>query len=153
MIDRAKLRAQLAKHEGKRQFVYDDATGKQIGEGTFVRGLPTVGIGRNLYGKGLSEDEIEYLVDNDIADVLTDARKFKWFDGLDTVRQNAVTELLFNLGLERFRSFVKFINYMNEGRWVHAAGELKNSKWYTQVKSRGDTIADMVLTGEWPNES
>jgi lysozyme len=152
MIDRGRLRAQLAKHEDKRQFVYDDATGKPIGEGTFVRGLPTVGIGRNLYGKGLSEDEIEYLADNDIADALADAHKFKWFDGLDPVRQNAVTELLFNLGLKRFSGFVKFINFMNEGRWVHAAGELKNSKWYTQVKGRGDTIANMVLTGEWPNE-
>lgn len=150
MIDRSRLRAQLAKHEGKRQFVYDDATGKPIGEGTFVRGLPTVGIGRNLYGKGLSEDEIEYLADNDIADALVDARKFKWFDALDQVRQNAVTELLFNLGLKRFSEFVKFINFMNEGRWAHAADELKNSKWYTQVKSRGDTIANMILTGEWP---
>jgi lysozyme len=150
MIDRARLRAQLAKHEGKRQFVYDDATSKPIGEGTFVRGLPTVGIGRNLHGKGLSEDEIEYLADNDITDALADARRFKWFDALDPVRQNAVTELLFNLGLKRFSGFVKFINFMNEGRWAQAAGELKNSKWYVQVKGRGDTIANMVLTGEWP---
>jgi lysozyme len=150
MIDRERLRTQLAKHEGYKPFVYDDATGKPIGEGTFVRGLPTVGIGRNLHGKGLSEDEIEYLADNDITDALADARKFKWFDALDPVRQNAVTELLFNLGLNRFSGFVKFISFMNEGRWALAADELKNSKWYTQVKSRGDTIANMVLTGEWP---
>lgn len=150
MIDRARLREQLAKHEGSRPFVYDDATGKPIGEGTFVRGLPTVGIGRNLYGKGLSADEIDYLADNDITDALTDAHKFKWFDGLDPVRQNAVTELLFNLGLNRFKGFVKFINYMNESRWAHAAGELENSKWFQQVKGRGETIMRMILTGEWP---
>lgn len=150
MIDRARLRIQLAKHEDKRKFVYDDATGKPIGEGTFVRGLPTVGIGRNLYGKGLSEDEIDYLADNDISDALADAHKFKWFDALDPVRQNAVTELLFNLGLNRFKGFKKFINFMNEGRWAHAAGELKDSKWYTQVKGRGDVIIGMIQTGEWP---
>lgn len=150
MIDRARLRIQLAKHEDKRNFVYDDATGKPIGEGTFVRGLPTVGIGRNLAGKGLSEDEIDYLADNDISNSLADALKFKWFDGLDQVRQNAVTELLFNLGLNRFKGFKKFINFMNEGRWAHAAGELKDSKWYTQVKGRGDVIIGMIRTGEWP---
>jgi hypothetical protein len=48
MIDRQRLRAQLSVHEDRRHFVYDDCTGKPIGEGTFVRGLPTVGVGRNL---------------------------------------------------------------------------------------------------------
>lgn len=150
MIDRARLRQQLAKHEDKRQFVYDDATGKPIGEGTFVRGLPTVGVGRNLYGKGLSDDEIDYLLDNDINDAYADALKFPWFQSLDPVRQNAVTELLFNLGVKRFSGFVKFINFMNEGRWTHAASELKDSRWYTQVKGRGDTLMKMIQSGEWP---
>lgn len=153
MIDRERLRTQLAKHEGNRNFVYDDVTGKPIGEGTFVRGLPTIGVGRNLAGKGLSEDEIRYLLDNDINDCAVVAHSFPWFAKLDAVRQNAVVELLFNLGERKFRMFTKFINFMNEGRWAQAGEELKRSLWYTQVKGRADTIIKMVVTGAWPNES
>lgn len=150
MIDRERLRIQLAKHEGNRPFVYDDATGKAIGEGSFVRGLPTIGCGRNLYGKGLSEDEIRYLLDNDITDVAAQAHKYPWFSKLDAVRQNAVSELIFNLGATKFAGFKKFIGFMGEERFTHAAAELLNSLWAQQVKSRAQTIANMIQTGEWP---
>lgn len=150
MIDRERLRTQLAKHEGNRPFVYDDLTGKPIAEASFVRGLPTIGVGRNLAGKGLSEDEIRYLLDNDINDCATLAHGYAWFAQLDAVRQNAVVELLFNLGPKRFAGFKKFINFMNEGRFAQAAEELKDSAWWSQVKGRAQTIYDMIMKGEWP---
>lgn len=150
MIDRARLRAQLAKHEGNRPFVYDDATGKSVAVGSQVRGKLTVGVGRNLEDKGLSQDEIEYLLDNDISDCLAQAQSFPWFAGLDPVRQAVIVELLFNLGLTRFKTFKKFIGFISEGRWVHAAGELKNSRWAEQVKGRADTLINMIKAGQWP---
>jgi lysozyme len=150
MIDRERLRTQLAKHEGNRNFVYDDVTGKPIGEATFVRGKPTIGVGRNLQDRGLSEDEIRYLLDNDINDCAVVAHGFPWFGQLDSVRQNAVVELLFNLGTSKFRTFRKFIAFMNEGRYAQAGEELKRSLWYGQVKGRADTIIKMVVSGEWP---
>lgn len=149
MIDRMKLRAQLSKHEGRRQFAYDDASGKTIGEGSFVRGLPTVGVGRNLYGKGLSEDEIDYLLDNDITDAMRDASTLPAFAKLDPVRQAVLVELVFNMGLARVKEFKKFLNFANEGRWAHAAEELKDSLWYRQVKSRADTLIEQFKTGQW----
>lgn len=149
MIDRAKLRAQLTKHEGFRPTVYDDATGRPVSIGSQIRGKLTVGVGRNLEDKGLSEDEINYLLDNDITDCIQAAQQFPWFSGLDPVRQAVVTELVFNLGLKRFKSFKKFIGFMGEHRWVHAAAELRNSLWASQVKGRADTIIKQVITGEW----
>lgn len=150
MIDRERLRTQLAKHEGNKPFVYDDLTGKPIAEASFVRGLPTIGVGRNLADKGLSEDEIRYLLDNDINDCATLAHGYQWFGQLDAVRQNAVTELLFNLGPKRFAGFKNFINFMNQSRYTQAGEELKRSAWYGQVKGRADTIIAMIVTGEWP---
>lgn len=149
MIDRARLRAQLAKHEGNRPFVYDDATGKPVAVGSQIRGKLTVGVGRNLEDKGLSEDEIEYLLDNDINDCIGQAQTLPWFDGLDPVRQAVIVELLFNLGLTRFKTFKKFISSMSEHHWIHAAGELRNSRWAEQVKGRADTLIKMVISGEW----
>ena len=156
MIDRERLRIQLAKHEGCRQFVYDDATGRPVAVGSQIRGRLTVGIGRNLEDKGLSEDEIRYLVDNDIADAIREAHKFRWFDALDGVRQAVIVELIFNMGLPRLLGFKKFLAAMSEQRWPHAAAELGNSKWQKQVdptlgdgKGRADTLIHMIKTGAW----
>lgn len=149
MIDRQKLRAQLAQHEGFRPFVYDDATGKPVAVGSQIRGTLTIGVGRNLEDKGLSEDEINYLLDNDISDCIAAAQTFPWYKNIDAVRQAVVIELIFNLGLKRFQSFKKFIQFTSEQRWVHAADELKNSLWYEQVKQRGKTLHQQFLTGQW----
>lgn len=149
MIDRQRLREQLKRHEGVRRFVYDDASGKAIAEGSFVRGKPTIGVGRNLSDRGLSEDEIEYLLDNDINDCIAEAQKFRWFDSLDPVRQAVIVEMVFNLGLPKFKQFKKFIQAVAEQRWPHAKNELEDSLWYRQVKGRGETLAKQILTGEW----
>jgi lysozyme len=149
MIDKSKLREQLKKHEGVRKFVYDDATGKAINEACFVRGKPTIGVGRNLADRGLDETEIDFLLDNDINDCIAEAQKFRWFEALDPVRQAAVTELVFNLGLTRLSGFKKFLNFMNEHRYTQAAEELKDSAWHNQVGPRAVTLERQILTGEW----
>jgi lysozyme len=152
MIDKQRLREQLKKHEGVRRFVYDDATGKLIGEGCFVRGVPTIGVGRSLSTRGLDDTEIEFLLDNDINDCIATASKFRWFDTLDPVRQAAVVELVFNLGLTRLSGFKKFLNFMNEHRYAHASDELIDSLWARQIgPARSGAIASMVRTGVWPS--
>ena len=42
-------------HEGRRSHIYTDTVGKL-----------TIGVGRNLTDRGLSDDEIDYLLANDI---------------------------------------------------------------------------------------
>ena len=157
MTELLRLSQSLEQHEAKRAFVYDDATGKPIGPGSVVKGYPTIGIGRNLLSKGLADDEIRYLLGNDMRDALKQAETFPWFMGLDSVRQNVVVELIFNLGLVRFRTFKKFIDAMATARFYVAAAELADSKWQQQVdpilgdgKGRADVLINMMRTGEWP---
>lgn len=156
MIDRQHLRQQLARHEDRRKFVYDDATGKPIGECTFVRGNPSIGVGRNLIGKGLADDEIDYLLDNDIADAITEAQTFRWFETLDPVRREVLVELCFNMNAAKLRTFPKFITALAEQRFGVAAAELANSRWQKQVdpilgdgKGRADTLIHMIRTGSY----
>lgn len=156
MIDRARLAAQLADHEGRRRFVYDDATGKAIRPGTLVRGNPTIGVGRNLIDRGLLDSEIDLMLDHDIDDALAEAMQFPWFAGLDPVRRAVIVELIFNMGLPRLRGFKNFLRYMSEHRWPHAAEELIDSLWRRQVdpivgdgQGRADVLVHMVKTGEW----
>lgn len=156
MIDRALLRDQLSRHEDRRRFVYDDLTSKPIGECTFVRGNPTVGVGRNLAAKGLSEDEIDYLLDNDINDAIAEAQSFTWFNSLDPVRQAVIVELCFNMGKKKLQTFVLLLSAIAEHRWPAAADELGRSKWQQQVdpilgdgRGRADVLTHMIRTGEW----
>lgn len=157
MIDRDRLRRQLSKYEDRRRFVYDDCTSKPISEGTFVRGNATVGVGRNLVSKGLSEDEIDYLLDNDINDAMAEAQTFRWFASLDAVRAAVVVELCFNMGLKKLKGFKRFLSAMAEQRWPSAADELDRSVWQEQVdpilgdgKGRADALIHMIRHGEHP---
>ena len=153
----SRLREQLIRHESKRALVYDDATGKPIGPGSVVIGNPTIGTGRNLAGKGLTDEEQTYLLNNDIRDAVRLAQAFSWFMLLDDVRQNVVVELIFNMGLEKFRTFKKFIAALVMSSFETAGNELADSKWQQQVdpilgdgKGRADVLITMVKTGAWP---
>lgn len=156
MIDRQRLREQLSRHEGRRRFVYDDATGKPVAIGSQIRGKLSIGVGRNLEDRGLDDAEIDFLLDNDISDAIRDAQTLRWFESLDPVRQAVIVELVFNMGLPRLLGFKQMLAAMAEHRWPVAAYEIGNSRWQRQVdpilgdgKGRADTLIHMIRTGEW----
>ena len=82
---------QLKRHEGVKTHAYKDHLG-----------YITVGVGRCLedgIGVGLSEDEIDYLLLNDIKRCSLELNtEFDWFSGLDAVRKDAMINLCFNVG-------------------------------------------------------
>jgi len=111
----------LKRHEGVREFAYRCSADKI-----------TIGCGRNIDedgGLGLNEDEIEYLLRNDIIRCereLTSA--FPWFKRLDDVRKDAMIDICFNLGITRLRGFQKALAHMAEGDFILAANEFKDSR-------------------------
>jgi lysozyme len=122
--DRAALGKQLAVHEGRKKCVYKDSLG-----------IETIGVGRNVRDKGLSDDEIDYLLDNDIAECEADlVAGFAWYSALDSIRQRALLDLRFNLGPTRFRSFKNTIASIGRSDYSAAASNLLLSKWATQVQ-------------------
>src|SRR5271166_3187834 len=78
--------------------VYDDASGLPIKPGSHVIGNPTVGIGRNLYGKGLTASEATYLCVNDIMEVVAcyDLH-IPWWRQLSPMRQRQLLDMGFNM--------------------------------------------------------
>lgn len=141
MIDRRRLADQLTIHEGLRLKPYRDSVGKL-----------TVGIGRNLDDVGISASEARYLLENDITRAENDAMKIGWYGALDEVRQNAVVELIFNMGYAQFPTkWPTTAAAFQRGDYKAAAAGLRGSKWYGQVGPyRGERIARMVETGHWP---
>ena len=67
---------------------------------------------------------------------------------LDGVRRAVITDMLFNLGLNRFLGFKKLMVAVRIEDWETASKEMLDSKWAKQVKSRAIKLAEMMKTGE-----
>lgn len=138
----SKLIEQLKIHEGVRTHAYFCSEDKI-----------TVGVGRNVDangGLGLSEDEIDYLLSNDIKRCRDELElNFDWFKELDEVRQDAMINLCFNLGITSLRKFSKAIAAMSAQDYDTAAMEFLDSRWANQVGTRALDVTDMIRTGEY----
>lgn len=140
-----KLISQLKRHEGVRTHAYE-CTAKMI----------TVGVGRNIDengGIGLSDDEIEYLLENDIKRCKQELLALPWFPQIDSVRQDALINLCFNLGMTRLLKFEKALTAMSVGDYERASLEFMDSRWATQVGNRADEVCEMIRTGRYPSTS
>lgn len=131
----------LKRHEGVRYYVYRDHLGYE-----------TIGVGRCInraVGLGLSPDEVEYLLINDVQRCIEELDgAFDWFKDLDEVRREAIINLCFNLGLTKLRKFVNALEAMKQRNYNKAATEFLNSKWANQVGERSREVAHMIRTGE-----
>lgn len=136
-MQKDRLYAQLRLHEGVEHKPYK-----------CTAGYLTIGVGRNIEERGLSDDEIDFLLDNDIAIAVKEVRKdFDWFDGLDEVRQRVIIDMIFNLGMPRFKQFKNMIAAIEAGDWDEAGVQMMDSRWAQQVGQRAERLRDMMVTG------
>ena len=135
--DHKKIADQLMRHEGLRLKAYHCPAGKL-----------TIGVGRNLEDKGITEKEAILLLENDIKECIKDLKTvFQDFEGLAEPVQFALIDMRFNLGPGRFRGFKKMIDAVENGDFEKAAAEMKDSRWYTQVGERAQTLVNMMKSG------
>ncbi len=133
-----RLRGALIRDEGLQLRPYKDSVGKL-----------TIGVGRNLEDVGLSRAEVDLLLDNDIARVRLELARFHWFTNLDTVRQAAIINMGFNLGLGGLLGFRQMIAALERQDWDGAAAAMLDSRWAEQVGMRAQRLANQVRSGEW----
>ena len=136
-MDRERLIEELKRDEGVELKAYQD-----------TEGIWTIGIGRNLQDVGVSMDEAEYMLANDIDVAVGELqRTFDWFEGLSDARQRVCINMCFNLGLTRLLNFKKFLAAMAAGDWETAGVEMLDSKWSRQVGARSTRLKDLLLEG------
>jgi lysozyme len=139
----SRLHEMLIRHEGIRLKPYRDARHKL-----------TIGVGRNLDDVGVTRAEALMLLNNDIARVRREVvGAFSWFPGLNPVRKDVVLDMVFNLGLTRFRRFKKAIAAIKAKDWEKAAREMLNSQWAKQVGRRARELAAMMNRGKYEVDS
>lgn len=119
-----------------------------------TEGVWTIGVGRNINpenGLGLSDDEIDLLLTNDLSRCESEAYdNFQWFADLDEARQDGILNMIFNLGISRFKGFKKAIAAMEEKDYETAHTEFMDSKWSRQVGQRAIEVTNMIRSGTYP---
>jgi lysozyme len=142
-----KLLEMLKRHEGEVK-----TNGRHVAYKCSA-GYWTLGIGRNVDpngGIGLSDDEVDYLLENDILRVMKElSSEYPWFSSLDDVRKDAMIDISFNLGATRLRNFKKALAAMEVADHTLAAKEFLDSKWSLDVKGRSHELAFMIETGKY----
>jgi lysozyme len=131
------LKPQLRVDEGIRAKPYKDTVGKL-----------TIGVGRNLDDVGVSDDEIDLMLTNDILHAEHAARGvLNCFDNLSDVRKAVVVNMAFNMGQRVFSTFTNTLKAINEGRYDDAADGMLASHWAQQVGARAKRLADAMRQG------
>ena len=135
----SKLVKQLKRHEGLRLTPYKCTADKW-----------TIGVGRNLEDVGISEEEAEMLLHNDIQRAKAQlVQKFPWTQELDEVRLAALINFTFNVGIGTVSKFVNAMALLKDGKFDMAASEFLQSRWATQVGQRAIEVTEQIRTGEW----
>ena len=128
---------QLILHEGMRLRPYRCTAGRL-----------TIGVGRNLDDKGITEDEAMYLLAGDIEEVIARLEVHSWYAVLGPVRRKVLIDMCFNLGVAGLMGFRRMIEALERGDYERAADEMVYSRWYRQVGERGRRLERMMRTGE-----
>lgn len=148
-MDISRLRARLKVAEGFRGHPYDDRTGVRV---RAPAGRLTIGYGRNLDDVPLTTDEADFLLGQDIGRAIRQVDdQLSWWRQQDDVRQNALLELAFNLGVATLAQFGRMLAAWKRGDYEVAAAELLASRYAQQVGQRAVEVASMIDRGEWPS--
>ena len=146
----SKLTEMLRRHEGVESHAY-----------LCSQDFMTIGVGRNVdagddgraRGLGLSDDEVDYLLKNDIGRVIQELDgEYSWFSELNEARSDAMVDISFNLGQTRLRGFKKALEAMSSGDWEEASRQFLDSRWAKQVGSRATELAEIIRVGDYQGE-
>lgn len=132
------LEKMLKRHEGEKLYPYKDTVGKI-----------TISVGVNI-SDGIDQSESDWLFRNRLKYAMDDlTNNFYWFRTLDSVRRDALIDMTYNLGINKFREFKQTIQYLSEGDWPKAAVEMLDSTWAKQVGNRAKELSEMIRTGKY----
>lgn len=130
---------QLKRDEGLRLKPYKDSVDKL-----------TIGYGRNLDDEGISRDEAEYMLHNDVIQHGADlAAHLPWTNSLDAARRGVLLNMAFNMGVAGLMQFRNTLALIQAGNYAEAAEEMLKSRWAEQVGPRAHRLAEQMRSGVW----
>lgn len=112
--------------------------------------ISRLSVAKRIFTQPLSAHDIELLLVDDLKQVKREAVSVfgTHWEQIDQVRQEAILDVLFNLGLPHFRAFKEFIKNVKIGNWKVAANELLRSEAAHQSPSRYFRNSEVIRTGD-----
>lgn len=111
-------------------------------------GYATIGFGRLVdqrKGGGITREEAEYLLDNDIGRRLSELRQsLPWFNDAPDAVQMALLLMAFQMGVENLLEFKTTLSLIRQGKYAHAADNALKSLWAKQTPARAKRVTDMI---------
>jgi lysozyme len=136
------LTEQLRRDEGEVPHAYQDSLGYW-----------TIGVGRLIderRGGGLSPDEIDYLLDNDIkAKTHEVLQALPWAAKLSEPRRAVLVNMAFQMGTKGLLAFHRTLGSIEDGQYGEAAVEMLDSTWAKQTPARAMRLATQMESDEW----
>ena len=134
------LKTEIKADEGRKHSIYKCTAGEY-----------TFGIGHKIkpYDPEFGKPEgtfvmpmrVEEAFENDIKICLNDCRDvFSGFDIFPTEVQKILANMMFQLGINRFRKFKKMIAAIDDQNWSLAADEMRDSLWNKQTPARSERL-------------
>ena len=129
------LTAHLIREEGFRSHAYVDSLG-----------FLTIGIGRLIDqrkdGSGITREEAEYLLANDIKRVTAQLNvALPWWDELSDVRRAVLVSMAFQMGVGGLLTFTNTLRHIRQGNYFEASVSMFDSKWARQTPNRAIRLA------------
>ena len=133
-MDLTQVRKRLIEHEGIK-LKPDHCTAGKL----------TIGVGRNLDDRGISQATATQMLEEDIEIVLDELKRaLPFWEKLKWNYKEALVDLAFNMGVPRLMMFKRMLSAIEADEPDKAAEELLDSRYASQVGVRASNIAALL---------
>lgn len=112
--------------------------------------ITSLAVAKTIFKQPLTAADVELLLTDDLKSVKIEAEAVfgSHWQQIDRIRQEAILDLVFNLGLPHFKTFVKFIKAVKDQNWKVAAQEVLLSDAARKHVLRYHRIAAVIASGD-----
>ena len=108
----------------------------------------SIGYGRNLEDRGITEEEADYLLSNDIRSIRKELFDSKInFEKLNNARQSVLINMAYQMGINGLFKFKKMFSALSNQDYSLASLEMLDSKWAKQTPARAERLSSLMLKG------
>jgi lysozyme len=137
MTDSTELAEELIKmNEGCKLTVYTCSAGRL-----------TIGYGRNLEDKGVSQCEADLLLAFDIEECRKDLEKLEFWESLNEARKAVLLDMRFQLGHAGLMKFKKMLAALERDDYEEAAEQIMDSRYAVQTPNRAARNRAIMRSG------
>tara|TARA_R100000081_G_C4722373_1_gene118772 strand:- start:12 stop:455 length:444 start_codon:yes stop_codon:yes gene_type:complete len=139
-MDVDKLKEEIKTDEGVIYEVYLDHLGyKTCGVGHLCRATDPEN--KLEVGDPVSVERVDVLFEEDLETTIDECKLlYNNFDDLPEEVQRIIANMMFNMGRPRLSRFHKMKKAVDNGDWVEASVQMKDSLWARQVPNRADRL-------------